>query len=65
MGQELRGFGHMYRRHAEALLSGGGRVVPPGHPLYRRQDSAEALLAQNEKLSKENAELRKRLEKAD
>jgi hypothetical protein len=38
-------------------------IIPPGHPLYNRQNSAETLKAENDKLLKENLNLKKKLEK--
>ena len=37
-------------------------VFPPGHPLYNRDRSISSLKDANDKLLKENLELRKRLE---
>ena len=37
-------------------------IIPPGHPLYTRQNSVETLQAENDKLLKENLELKKKLE---
>jgi len=38
-------------------------VVPPGHPLYTKKNSIEVLRTENDKLLKENLELKKKLEK--
>ena len=37
-------------------------IIPPGHPLYSKKNSAEILRAENDKLLKENNELKKKLE---
>ena len=63
MNQKLQGFQHMYQQHASGLLSMSSSIVPPGHPLYTRQNSVETLRAENDKLVKENLELKKKLEK--
>ena len=63
MNQKLQGFQQMYRDYAAGLLSMRSSVVPPGHPLYSRQNSVETLQAENDKLQKENIELKKKLEK--
>ena len=38
-------------------------IIPPGHPMYNRQNSVETLQAKNDKLLKENLELKKKVEK--
>jgi hypothetical protein len=38
-------------------------IIPPGHPLYSRQNSAKTLRTENDKLLKENQKLKKQLEK--
>jgi hypothetical protein len=38
-------------------------IIPPGHPLYNRKSSAKGLQAENDKLLKENTELKKKLDK--
>jgi hypothetical protein len=63
VNQKLRGFQHMYQQHASGLLSMNSEVIPPGHPLYTRQNSVETLQTANDKLLKENLELKKKLEK--
>lgn len=63
MNQKLQGFQQMYRDYAAGLLSMRSSVVPPGHPIYSRQNSVETLRAENDKLQKENIELKKKLEK--
>ena len=63
MNQKLQGFQHMYQQYAAGLLSMNSSIIPPGHPLYTRQNSVETLQAENDKLVKENLELKKKLEK--
>ena len=63
INQKLRGFQHMYQQYASGLLSMNSKVIPPGHPLYTRQNSVETLQTANDKLLKENLELKKKLEK--
>jgi hypothetical protein len=63
INQKLQGFQHLYQQHASGLLSMSSTVVPPGHPLYTRQNSVETLKTENDKLLKENLELKKKLEK--
>ena len=63
VNQKLRGFQRMYQQYASGLLSMNSKVIPPGHPLYTRQNSVETLQTANDKLLKENLELKKKLEK--
>ena len=62
INQKLQGFQHMYQQYASGLLT-GNQVIPPGHPLYTKQNSVQTLQAENDKLLKENTELKKKLEK--
>ncbi|MFQ5497881.1 MAG: hypothetical protein ACE5DU_08370 [Nitrosopumilus sp.] len=61
--QKLQGFQHMYQQYAAGLLTMNSAIIPPGHPLYTRQNSVETLQTENDKLLKENLELKKKLEK--
>ncbi len=63
INQKLQGFQHMYQQHASGLLSMNSAIIPPGHPLYNRQNSVETLQSKNDKLLKENLNLKKKLEK--
>ena len=63
INQKLQGFQHMYQQYASGLLSMNSNVIPPGHPLYTRQNSVEILQNQNDKLLQENLELKKKLQK--
>ena len=60
---KLEGFKQMFQQHASGLLSMNTSIVPPGHPLYTQQNSVQTLQAENDKLLKENTELKKKLEK--
>ncbi|KAF6244445.1 hypothetical protein [Nitrosopumilus sp. b2] len=62
VSQKLQGFQHMYQQYAAGLLS-GHPIIPPSHPLYTKQNSVQTLKAENDKLLKENTELKKKLEK--
>ena len=59
--QRLDRFAYASRQQAESLLS-GSKIIPPDHPLYIEQDSIRTLRAENDKLLKENLELKKRLD---
>ena len=63
MNQKLQGFQHMYQQYASGLISMSSTIIPPGHPLYTRQNSVQTLQAKNDKLLKENLNLKKKLEK--
>jgi hypothetical protein len=65
MNQKLQGFQHLYQQHAAGLLSMSSGIIPPGHPLYTKQNSIHILKSENDKLLKENTELKKKLEKKD
>lgn len=63
INQKLQGFQQSYQRYASGLLTmNSGGIVPPGHPLFNQQSSIGTLKAQNDKLIKENSELRKKLD---
>jgi hypothetical protein len=63
INQKLQGFQQMYQQHAAGLLTMSSGIIPPGHPLYTRHNSFETLRNQNDKLLKENLELKKKLDK--
>ena len=64
MNKKLQGFQQMYQQHASGLMKmNSSGIVPPGHPLFSRQNSIESLKVENDKLLKENLELKKKLEK--
>ncbi len=63
INQKLQGFQNMYQQYAAGLLTMNSTVIPPGHPAYTRQHSLETLQTENDKLVKENLELKKKLEK--
>lgn len=63
INQKLQGFQHMYQQYASGLISMNSTIIPPGHPLYTRQNSVQTLQTENDKLLKENLNLKKKLEK--
>lgn len=63
INQRLQGFQRMYQQHAAGLLTMNSAIIPPGHPLYTEQATVRTLQAENDKLLKENLELKKRLDK--
>ena len=63
INQKLQGFQHMYQQYASGLVSMNSAIIPPGHPMYTRQNSVQTLQTENDKLLKENLNLKKKLEK--
>ena len=63
INKKLQGFQQSYQRYASGLLTmNSSGIVPPGHPLFSRQNSVSTLKAENDKLLKENLELKKKLD---
>jgi hypothetical protein len=63
INKKLQGFQQSYQRYASGLLTmNTGGIIPPGHPLFSRQNSVSALKLENDKLLKENLELKKMLD---
>ena len=62
LNQKLEGFQHMYQQYASGLLSMNSAIIPPGHPLHDKQNSVQILQSKNDKLTKENLDLKKRLQ---
>ena len=61
----LEDFNQMFRQYADGLLHANESIFPPGHPLYNREKSFSLLKEANDKLLKENLELKKQLEKSE
>ncbi|RMW40717.1 MAG: hypothetical protein EA442_01485 [Candidatus Nitrosopelagicus sp.] len=61
----LEDFNQMFRQYADGLLNANESVFPPGHPLYNREKSFTLMKEANDKLLKENLELKKQLEKSE
>jgi len=60
---KLENFAQMYQQMATNLLNMSlDRLVPPGHPLYSKENSVILLKEEREKILKENLELKKKLE---
>jgi hypothetical protein len=59
---KLQDFNEMFRQHASNILNMDETVFPPGHPLFNREKSVSTLKETNDKLLKENLELKKKLE---
>jgi len=63
INQKLQGFQQMYQQYATGLLSMNSSIIPPGHPLYNKQNTVQTLQATNDKLLKENLQLKKKVDK--
>ena len=64
INKKLDGFQKLYQQYASGLMTmNANRIVPPGHPLYSERNSLEYLKAENDKLIKQNLQLKKKLEK--
>ena len=59
----LENFAQMYQQMAAGLLHMSlDKLIPPGHPLYTKENSVTILKEEKEKILKENLELKRKLE---
>ena len=64
LNKKLDGFQKLYPQHASGLMRmNASAIIPTGHPLYSEKNSIESLKEENDKLLKQNLELKKKLEK--
>ena len=60
---KLENFVQMYQQMAAGLLNISlDKLIPPGHPMYSKENSITLLKEEKEKILKENLELKKKLE---
>jgi len=59
---KLQDYNQMFRDKANSLIKMNTNVLPPGHPLFSRENSLLTLKEENDKLLKENLELKKQLD---
>ena len=60
---KLENFTQMYQQMAAGLLNMSlNKLIPPGHPMYSKENSVTLLKEEKEKILKENLELKKKLE---
>ena len=60
---KLENFAQMYQEMAAGLLNMSlDKLIPPGHPMYSKENSVILLKEEKEKILKENLELKKKLE---
>lgn len=64
INMKLNDFQQVYKKFASGLIGANTSLIPPGHPLFSRLNSSAILQTENEKLRKENLELKQRLEKS-
>ena len=63
LNPKLDDFVQMYQQMATNLLNMSlDKLIPPGHPMYSKENSIALLKEENEKILKENFELKKRLQ---
>ena len=64
LNKKLEGFQKLYQQYASGLMKmNPTAIIPPGHPMFSKRNSIESLKMENDKLLKQNLELKKRLEK--
>ena len=63
IGIKLQDFNQMYQKFASGLFEIAYPALPPGHPLFSRLASTTSLQTENNKLKRENLDLKKQLEK--
>ena len=63
MTTKLQDFNQMYQKLASGLFEIAYQALPPSHPLFSRLNSSTLLKNENDKLRKDNLELKKQLEK--
>ena len=60
---KLENFAQVYQQMAAGLLNMSlDKLIPPGHPLYSKENSIALLKDEKEKIRKENLELKRKLE---
>jgi len=60
---KLENFTRMYQQMAAGLLNMSlDKLIPPGHPMYSKENSITLLKEEKQKILKENLELKKKLE---
>ena len=65
LNPQLSDFKEMYHQFASGLIDyNSTTLIPPGHPLFSRQNSVETLRAENSMLKQENMELKKQIDKS-
>ena len=63
MNSKLDGFNEMYQKFASGLFEAAYPATPPGHPMFSKLASSASLKNENDKLKKENLELKNQMSK--
>ena len=63
LNAKLQDYNQTYQKFASGLFEVAYPSMVPGHPLFSRLESTTVLQSENDKLRKENLELKKQLEK--
>jgi len=64
LNKKLDGYQKLYQQHISGLITmNTNRIIPPGHPMYSEKNSFDYLKVENDKLKKQNLQLKKQLEK--
>ena len=63
MNSKLDGFTEMYQKFASGLFEAAYPATPPGHPMFSKLASSASLKNENDKLKKENLELKNQMSK--
>lgn len=62
MNSKLDDFTQMYQKFASGLFQAAFPTMSPGHPMFSKVETTASLKNENDKLKKENLELKKQLE---
>ena len=65
LDKKLDSFQRMYQQQASGLMTMDLGIIPPGHPMYSEKNSIKILKAENDKLAKQNIELKRKLDKKE
>ena len=66
LNKKLDGFQRLYQQHVSGLMDmNSSGIIPPGHPLYSEKNTVQNLKTENDKLQKQNLELKKKLDKKE
>lgn len=66
LNKKLDGFQRLYQQHVSGLMDmNSSGIIPPGHPLYSEKNTVRNLKTENDKLQKQNLELKKKLDKKE
>ena len=63
LNSKLEDFTRMYQKFASGLFEAAYPTTSPGHPMFSKLQSASSLRSENDKLKKENMELKKQISK--